>query len=54
MCTVKQVTSVERIRKVTGTIFGYSFSYEGLSSLSTTAQVLDCPTTSACHQGCSN
>jgi len=53
-CTQKQVTSIERIRKVEGTVFGYSFTYEGLSHLRTTAQVLECPTTSACHQGCSN
>jgi len=52
-CTRKRVTTVESLRKVTGTVFGFPFSHEGLY-LSTTAQVLDCPTSSSCHQGCSN
>lgn len=52
-CTRKQVTSETNIRKVSGTVYGFPFYHEGLD-LSTTAQILDCPTTSACHQGCSN
>lgn len=53
-CTRKRITSTESILKVEGTVLGFPFTYEGLSHLNTTEELLDCPTTSACHQGCPN
>lgn len=53
-CTNKIITSTEHILKVEGIVLGFPFTYEGLSNLETTEDILTCPITSACHQGCPN
>jgi len=53
-CTSKIITSTENILKVEGTVLGFPFTYEGLKNLDTSEDTLECPITSACHQGCPN
>jgi len=52
-CSTATVCSQEIVRTVTGTVNGFSFTFEGTDRLETTVvEGGNCPTTTPCHQGC--